>query len=601
MPKRNLFKKLNHPSSDIPLRPFDLSQRKVYSSRAGMCVPELCMEVVKGDKFKIDTTVFNRTDKLLAPAYFRCKQFHHFFFVPYHTLWHEWDSFITRSTEKLSSATLGSNYFPNFDLLGFLDSMDSDSNSHNDMMGYRDLPGIDRMLEMLHYGSWDSYEPQSYTTAGSPQKYCNLARILAYNKIWYWYYRDKRHNPASAGAFPFLGSFEKLYNVDDVDSSTFASSHIDHTLNTSGYSRLLAMFAPKYRTWDSDVFTNSFVDTQFGSVSVLNAENVQIFNSVSKASIGGIAAVNATNVAMQAQSSQDYPYMTLKDTGGTVISGSSRWNIPSLFDILQLRKAEAVQHWRELMLRAGDSSGKRYIAMFGSAPNRSEEAPNLIGGFDVNLNIDDVTATAYDSTQAQGDNNGLGQLAGKGIMSQNGQTIEFTAPDFGIIMCISSIMPLAEYDGNCIDKANMLVEPTDFYIPQYDRLGFEPVIRAEQLTDYQALGSNYWEKVIGYTVRNHYLKTAVDRVYNNFRTGKSEAYWSCTRRNLYGINPIINSVYDFRNYYINPSVINNLFDRHCNPVTSSPDSAYNEDQFKCLTYFNITALRPMSELGLPPL
>ena len=81
MAKRNLFKKLNHPVSSHPLRPFDLSTRKIYSARAGMCIPELAMEVYKGEKYRIDTTVFNRTEKLLAPAYFRCKQFHHFFFM----------------------------------------------------------------------------------------------------------------------------------------------------------------------------------------------------------------------------------------------------------------------------------------------------------------------------------------------------------------------------------------------------------------------------------------------------------------------------------------------------------------------------------------
>ena len=99
MARRDLFTKLNNPSSNIPLRPFDLSQRKLFSARAGMCIPTLALECQKGDKFRIDTTVFNRTDRLLAPAFFRCKQVNHFFFVPYHTLWHEWDSFYTRSTE----------------------------------------------------------------------------------------------------------------------------------------------------------------------------------------------------------------------------------------------------------------------------------------------------------------------------------------------------------------------------------------------------------------------------------------------------------------------------------------------------------------------
>lgn len=590
MPKRNLFAKLNNPSSSIPLRPFDLSQRKIYSSRAGMCVPELVMEVVKGDKIKINTTVFNRTDKLLAPAYFRCRQFHHFFFVPYHTLWHEWDAFFTQSTEKLSAATLGRSYFPNFDVLGFLDAMDTGSSSlGTDYMGYPLMPGIDRIMQMLGYGSQTLYDSQDYLTANKPAKYCNLARILAYNKIWYWYYRDKRHMPPS-----LFNNFVQYYNVDDVNCSAFANSHLD--LSTQ-FSRLLQMFAPKYRTWDSDLFTNSFVDTQFGSVSVINSETIRIFNNLSNSDFSDITGTRA-GITTGGYSN---PSLVLRDSQGNLVPNSAVWNIPSLFDILQLRRAESVQHWRELMLRAGDSSKDRYTAMFGSHPNRSEEAPNYLGGFAVNLNIDDVTSNSFNNQQSSGNNKGLGDLAGKGIMSKDGDSLTFTAPDFGILMCISSIAPLSEYDGGQIDKANMLVESTDFYIPQYDKLGFEPVIRLEQVGDHQDMGNGYLDSVIGYSVRNHYLKTAVDRVYNNFRSGKSENYWVCPRRNLYGNNPNLNYNLNFRNYYISPNILNPLFDRNISTTEKVPDNAYNEDQFKCLTYFELHALRPMSELGLPSL
>ena len=585
MKRRNLFEKLTNPSTSLPLKPFDLSSRRIYSARAGMCIPEISFEVYKGDKFKIDTTVFNRTERLLKPAYFRCKQFHHFFFVPFHTLWHEWDSFYTRSTEKLSSATLGNAYFPNFEILNFI-YQQIGATTNTDMLGFKLWPGIDRMLEMLHYGSMDMLDPQTYDDYETkPTKYLNLAKILAYNKIWYWYYRDKRHDAN------YFSDFVKLYNVDDVNCSTFANSHV------TDQSRLLKMFAPKYRCWDSDVFSNNFVDTQFGSISVLNAQSIELQNGADPSSFSGNA--NTYNAGVTRSLSSQPMNLGIRDSQNTLVSGSTKWNIPSLFDILQLRKAEAVQHWRELMLRAGDSSKKRYIAMFGSAPNRSEEAPNLIGGFEVNLNVDDVTSTSYLPESQSFDPIGLGDLAGKGFMvKQSGTELEFTAPDAGIFMCISSIMPLAEYDGGCIDKSNMLIEPTDFFIPQYDKLGFEPIIMAEQFADGQ--GIDLWDRVLGYTVRNHHLKTNVDRVYGNFRSGKPEAYWCCPKRTVFKASWPSHDTY-FQNYYVFPSVVNGLFDRHVQASTINVESSYSEDQFKCLSYFQITGLRPMSELGLPNL
>lgn len=583
MARRNLFAKLNNPSSDIPLRPFDLSQRKVFSARAGMCIPTLALTCVKGDKFKIDSTIFNRTDRLLAPSFFRCKQFHHFFFVPYHTLWHEWDAFYTRSTEKLSAATLGSNYFPNFEINRFLDEVyNAKGSTYTDFMGFQQRPGIDRMLQMLHYGSLNGWDTSAYDEMQTkPTNYMNLARICAYNKIWYWFYRDKRH---SSNKFD---DFVKLYNVDDIDATNFQQSHLDVV---GAKNRLFRMFTPKYRTWDSDLFTNSFASTQFGSVSVINSENISLQN------IGVTNPVNATPKFIDSAGSS---VLGAYDSATGYIPNSTKWNIPNLFDILSLRRAEAVQHWRELMLRAGDSSKDRYRAMFGSNPKRSEEIPNYIGGFDVNLNIDDVTSTA-----GTGQDGSLGDLAGKGLMYKDDKSIEFTSPDFGILMCITSILPLSEYDGDCFDKDNTLIEPTDFYIPQFDRLGFEPITLSEW--DVKPIWKNEfssldYNRIVGYTVRNHYLKTAVDRVYNNFRFGKSESYWSCVRNPYFSVDVLQHTSNTFRNYYVSPSVVNPLFDRHCELATNEPDASYNEDQFKCMCFYDIKALRPMSELGLPPL
>lgn len=591
MARRNLFAKLNNPTSSIPLRPFDLSQRKVFSARAGMCIPTLALTCVKGDKFRIDSTIFNRTDRLLAPSFFRCKQYHHFFFIPYHTLWHEWDAFYTRSTEKLSSATLGSAYFPNFDVNNFMYEVSRTSGSVNaDFMGYQLIPGIDRIMQMLHYGAPGDFDSQSYSELETkPESYVNLARILAYNKIWYWYYRDKRH---SSNRFD---NFVNCYNVDDVNASTFAQSHLDVTNNLN---RLLRMFAPKYRTWDSDLFTNSFASTQFGSVSVVNSESITFYN---KKKTSEFTQPIGNYVIGLGQNATDNPHVVPRDRINNYVSetGANQWMATSLFDILSLRRAEAVQHWRELMLRSGDSSKDRYRAMFGTNPKRSEEIPNYVGGFEVNLNIDDVTSTA-----GTGQDGSLGDLAGKGIMYNSDKSVQFTSPDFGILMCITSILPLSEYDANCIDRDNQLIEPTDFYIPQFDRLGFEPITLAEW--DAKAVWDNHfstlsYNTVVGYSVRNHYLKTAVDRVYNNFRFGKSESYWSCVRKPYFSSDVLQHNSNTFRNYYVNPSAVNPLFDRKVQLATQLPDLAYNQDQFKCMCFYDVKALRPMSELGLPPL
>lgn len=572
---RNLFKKLNNPTSQINRNPFDLSQRTIFSARAGMCLPTLCLETVKDDHFEIDTTVFNRTVKLLSPAFFRCKQYNHFYFVPYNTLWHNWDQFYTRSTEQYSSAAKGQAYVPCFNLKSLLIDYPNLDAGDYDMMGYSLKAGCDRIMQMLGYADSSVAAPDSTQT----DTYCNLFRIAAYNKIWYWYYRDKRHSITDTGFTP--SSFVKYYNLDDIDCSTFDTSKVVNM------DRLFKMFAPKYRTWDSDVFTNNYENTQFGDVSVMSSDVSQILGKK------GVVYDYTDRLGVSQVTGSDRINVVLRNTDGSLVANSNQFEIPNLFNILSLRRAEAVQHWRELMLRAGDSSGKRYDAMFGSSPKRADDVPIYIGGFDVNLNIDDVTSTAYTPNSTGGA--GLGELAGKGIMVSSNQKIKFTSPDFGVLMCITTFLPLSEYDGRYIHKANTLIEPTDFYVPQYDRLGFEPITASEQCLN-TLVNRNV---VLGYTVRNHYLKTAVDRIYNNFRTGKSLSYWTNPRRDLPNANPNLPNHY--RSYYVDPANLNPLFGSQVSVGTQDPDAAYNEDQFHCMTYFDIQAIRPMSELGLPPM
>lgn len=578
---RNLFKKLNNPSSQPNRNPFDLSQRTIFSARAGMCLPTLCLETVKDDHFEIDTTVFNRTVKLLSPAFFRCKQYNHFYFVPYNTLWHNWDQFYTRSTEQYSSAAKGNSYAPCFNLKSFIADYPNMDAGDYDMLGYSLKAGCDRIMQMLGYAD------SSVTAPDGDQfnTYCNLFRVAAYNKIWYWYYRDKRHTITDVAFTP--SQFVKYYNLDDIDCSTFDTSKV------TDMNRLQKMFAPKYRTWDSDVFTNNYENTQFGDVSIMSSDISRIMTTGDYSSVSTLD-ITSSRLAITRFDSNSQPYVNIRKSDNTSL-GNANFQIPNLFNILSLRRAEAVQHWRELMLRAGDSSGKRYDAMFGSSPKRADDVPIYIGGFDVNLNIDDVTSTAYtpDST----DGAGLGELAGKGLMVSSNQKIKFTSPDYGVIMCITTFLPLSEYDGRYIHKANTLIEPTDFYIPQYDRLGFEPIVASEQVLN--TLASR--NVVLGYTVRNHYLKTAVDRIYNNFRGGKSLSYWTNPRKDLVLPPQAPGSGQHYRTFYVDPANLNPLFGGQISTSTDDPDLAYNEDQFYCMTYFGITAIRPMSELGLPPM
>ena len=54
--------------------------------------------------------------------------------------------------------------------------------------------------------------------------------------------------------------------------------------------------------------------------------------------------------------------------------------------------------------------------------------------------------------------------------------MQFDVPEDGIILTIYSIIPRNFYDGTRIDPFVRKTSRTDFYIPQYDKLGMQPLL-----------------------------------------------------------------------------------------------------------------------------
>ena len=85
MTKQNLFvpKVKNHVSRNA----FDLSQRRIFSSKCGEILPCFLQDCLPGDKFKVNASTFSRTAPLNTAAFVRMKQYYNFYFVPYRLLY----------------------------------------------------------------------------------------------------------------------------------------------------------------------------------------------------------------------------------------------------------------------------------------------------------------------------------------------------------------------------------------------------------------------------------------------------------------------------------------------------------------------------------
>lgn len=87
--------KLPPPHPTLSRNGFDKSSRRVFSAPAGALLPILTEEVNPGEHFSFSVQDLVRTQPLNTAAFARCKEYYHFFFIPYRALWSGSDRFFT--------------------------------------------------------------------------------------------------------------------------------------------------------------------------------------------------------------------------------------------------------------------------------------------------------------------------------------------------------------------------------------------------------------------------------------------------------------------------------------------------------------------------
>lgn len=255
------------------------------------------------------------------------------------------------------------------------------------------------------------------------------------------------------------------------------------------------------------------------------------------------------------------------------------------FDVLALRKAEAVQIWRENALRAGNHIKDNMMAHYGVASDFNDHRPTYLGSVSAPLNISDIATTANAGT---GINDTVGDIAGKGLSSLSEKVFKFHAKDFGVIMVMLSVLPEAEYDGTGIDRMNQLLEAEDFFVPEYENLGLEAVGAITIASGFE--GKPVENTVIGYAPRYYGYKTKLDKVFGSFVGNGIFRTWASQRSDVsdwYSRTVMPSTPLQFM--YVNPA----LFDANFNV------GIQNSPQFLCDCYFEVDAVRPMSVTGLP--
>lgn len=641
------------PVAQPSMNGFDLSQKHVYDSSSGRIDSPLQVETVPKDKFQLDVACLMRTMTFQTPAFLRGKVTYDFYFVPYSQIWHPFNQFIQQRKDVHSSNQKGIKFCPvvnlgdllllAFDIYKFCVQPSSayDVEKFKDIHGYCWSLNLFRMLDYFGYGNYyylrdamvdANTSRDSYIALLGPikEQYVNIFRAAAYQHVWYDYYRNKFYDNYEYQDGNYMSDYVLAFNFDDVQCDTFANSILPisfDNLESADNLRIIQLFTQRYCQYKQDLFQSALPTTQFGVVSSVEV-NLDALVTDGDYYLNTNSAQNFTNPSYVID--EDGNYAANKDlmtgSSGDVIVASggvsqmariesqhdhsmyfperqNRVTASSTFDVLALKRAEALQKWRQNALRAGNMVDDGFRAHYGVTPRYESDNNALkLGSFEGSLQVNGVEATASSSQSVNGQ---VGDMGATGTCVIQGKKINFECRDFGVIVCMQFFRPESEYSSTMIDKANRLNEPFDFFTEEFQNMGLDPVTMADYSNTLMLPNV-----VLGYAAQYWWYKQAVDKVHGEFakyyyrqdattaidteRVG-SKTMWVAPRQLDLVSRSILKYERRLSSLYVNPDVLDDVFDVHYSESLITP----MEDQFHFNCYFDIKVFRPMSVVGLP--
>lgn len=560
---------------------FDLTHNDVFSCAPGMLLPISCTEVLPNEHYEINPQIFLRTMPLNSAAFVRMRQHIEFFFVPMRVLCRQFPQFVVGTKYPISSLdTLNefNQHLPSIRLAALSETFAKSVGT--DGLGIEEGHGMLRLMDLLGYGFSSSritnstnypYEYTSDVSGTQQSPLLSLLRIGAYQKIYQDFYRNPYWESADAGAFNFDDKFgqDLVFTKDDA--------------------RIRKLFTLRYRNWSKDYFTS--VQPQFQG-----APFVTRFADMSQFIIDDS---NNTNkffhpTSLNSTLKTDIPFERseyAKVASLSVSSGSGMLNIP----IHNIRAAFALDKLYRLQQQAGNGSyGEQIRNRFGFGGVHDDWKAQYLGGSSSPISIGEVITTA----NTQNADNLIGQtgdIYGK-ASSVNDAKITFDTKEHGIIMGIFSVTPDADYNSVGIDPHNFKLNFEQFFQPEFDRLGHQP-LNSFFLTCVKPLnnkgeetGSDKWyQRVIGFQNRYLEYKTGIDKVHGQFCTGGSLSAWTAPRNSglLLQTADSSNPLFNLYSLKVSPKILNSV----CSVTFDGSDKT---DPILVDSHISIKAIRPMS-------
>lgn len=582
----------NHPRRSA----FDLSSKVAFSAKTGELLPIKWYFTMPGDKFTLKRQHFTRTQPVNTSAYTRIREYYDWFWVPLHLLWRnapevisQMQSNVQHAGSQTSSLTLG-NYLPTISLsqlkLCFVN-----------LRGKKNYFGFDRsdlsykLLQYLRYGNCSGGNEIFGTSIKFSDSYSqdfrfdlnvSILPLLAYKKFCQDYFRYSQWQDSS----PYLWN---------IDYYTGSSQHLFSSIPSSSdtYWTGNTMFDLEYCNWNKDIFMGVLPDSQFGDVASIDTGGLK---SQSLALQAKISSSQSSSVYLGSKTSSSGTNFAVNAGPDAVPSNPLFVSLPAVaasFDVLALRRGEALQRWKEISLNVPQNYRAQIKAHFGvDVGENLSGMSTYIGGDSSSLDISEVVNTNLQS----GNTASEAVIAGKGVGSSQGSE-NFEARDWGILMCIYHNIPLLDYVLSAPDPQLFVSQNTDLPIPELDSIGMQsiPISMYSNSSIELVTGFNSSDLTMGYLPRYYNWKTSYDYVLGSFTTTEKEWVAPITPsiwKNMLATISVGSSSISYNIFKVNPSVLDSIFQVNVN-------SKWDTDQFLINCAFDVKVVRNLDYSGMP--
>lgn len=584
----------NHPRRSA----FDLSSKVAFSAKSGELLPIKWYFTMPGDKFTLKRQHFTRTQPVNTSAYTRIREYYDWFWVPLHLLWRnapevisQMQSNVQHAGTQTSALTLG-NYLPTVSLAQLSQILVNLSDKKN-YFGFDRADLAYKLMQYLRVGNANNNSSKNFGTSVAlsdvsySQKYrfdlnVSVFSFLAYKKFCQDYFRYSQWQVSS----PYLWN---------IDYYTGTSQQLFTTIPAAGdsYWKNNTMFDLEYCNWNKDLFMGVLPDSQFGDVASIDTGGLKSQELYVEAKISSSSTSRAYLGAKTSSSGTDFSVNAGPSAAQSNPLVVTMPAVAASFDVLTLRRGEALQRWKEISLNVPQNYRAQIKAHFGvDVGENMSGMSTYVGGDSSSLDISEVVNTNLQS----GDSSSEAVIAGKGVGSSQGSE-KFEARDWGILMCIYHNLPLLDYVPSAPDPQYFVTQNTDLPIPELDSIGMQsiPISMYSNSNSELATGFASSDYTVGYLPRYYSWKTSYDYVLGSFTTTEKEwvapitpAIW----KNMLSTVSAASSSVTYNIFKVNPSILDSIFQVNA-------DSKWDTDPFLINCAFDVKVVRNLDYSGMP--